>query len=135
MGIEVVFGRYIVFIDSDDWWSESFFEDMVSYIKGFGGVLIEYYDVFEEIGKKIYVRVLKYGELFWKDVFMFKVRFGVGSFFLRVDIINDYGLWFLENICYLEDVYFFILYLLLIEKVYFVLKFDFYYFVRRSLVV
>ncbi|BAD85903.1 glycosyltransferase, family 2 [Thermococcus kodakarensis KOD1] len=132
MGIEVASGRYIAFIDSDDWWSESFLEDTVSHIKGFGGVSTEYYDVFEETGKKIHVRASKHGELSWKDVLMLKARFGVGSSLLRADIINDYGLRFPENIRYSEDAYFFTLYLSLIEKVYSVPKPDFYHLVRRS---
>lgn len=131
IGIEVSSGRYIAFIDSDDWWSETFLEDTVSKMDGVDGTCTEYYDVLERDGKKIHVKFSKKGEVSWEDVLKLKVRFGNGNSLLKRSIIENYGILFPPELWYSEDVYFYAQYLSVADRVYAVSKPHFYHLVRE----
>jgi teichuronic acid biosynthesis glycosyltransferase TuaG len=131
IGIEVSSGKFLAFIDSDDWWSETFLEDTVSNMDGVDGACTEYYDVFEKNGKSIHVKFSKRGEVSWKDVLKLKVRFGNGNSLLRRNIVENYGIRFPPELWYSEDVYFYSQYLSVADRVYAVPKPHFYHLVRE----
>lgn len=135
MGIEVSSGKFLAFVDSDDWWSETFLKDTVSNIKSFGGVSTEYYDVFEDSDKKVHVKASKHGVVSWEDVLKLKARFGNGNSLLRRKIVENYGIRFPEHLWYSEDIYFYTQYLSVIDRIYVVPSPDFYHLVRGASMV
>ena len=108
LGLEVSSGKFVAFIDSDDWWSEDFLEKTVEGIKGVDAAMTNYYDVFED-GRKIAV-TFKRGELDWKDVLRLRVRFGNGNSLLRRRIVENWEIRFPERFKYAEDTYFYMAY-------------------------
>ena len=114
LGLEVSSGRFVAFIDSDDWWSEDFLEKTVEGIKGVDAVITNYYDVFEN-GKRIAV-TFKSGDLNWRDVLRLKVRFGNGNSLLRRRIVENWEIRFPQRFKYAEDTYFYMAYAAVTDK-------------------
>lgn len=131
LGLEVSSGRFIAFIDGDDWWAPSFLEDTVKHIKNYDGVFTASYDVLEANGGIVRVPCRKFGEISWKDIVRADVRFGIGNTLLRRNIIERIGLRFPEGHNFSEDTYFMMMYASQMHKGYGVKKGDFFHLIRR----
>jgi len=130
IGLDISSGKYIAFIDSDDWWSETFLEDTVEAIYTYGGVYTGYYDIFEN-GSSIRYDFKLWGETNWRSVLTMRVRFGIGNTLLRGRTIRKYSLRFPEERNYSEDSYFFLSYLSITKNLFGVNKYDFYRLIRQ----
>lgn len=115
IGIEVSSGRYLLFLDSDDWINPTVLEDALLNIKGVDGYASSY-SVITSAGKE---RLFQYkrGVYSSEDGLKIEYRFGNGNSLLKRSVIENYGIRF-PPLRYSEDAYFFYLYLSATEKIF-----------------
>ncbi len=134
LGLEISSGRFIAFIDGDDWWAPSFLEDTVVHIKHYDGVFTASYDVLDRRGNRTFVEVpyKKFGEVSWKEIVRGDVRFGIGNTLLRRNLVKRIGLRFPEGRNFSEDTYFMMMYASQVRRVYGVSNRDFFHLIRHN---
>lgn len=135
LGLEISSGRFIAFIDGDDWWAPSFLDDTISYINHYDAVFTGHYDVLERTGKHVKAFYKKFGEVSWKEIVRGDSRFRIGNTLLRRRIIDRINLRFPEGINFSEDTYFMMIYTSQIRKVYGIDKYDFFHLIRKNSLV
>jgi teichuronic acid biosynthesis glycosyltransferase TuaG len=70
LGLDYSRGKYICFLDSDDWWPSDKLEVFESYFKkGYDFLYSDYTRVYDDTKKEIYVKVKK--EIMYEDLLMF----------------------------------------------------------------
>ncbi|WP_297435613.1 glycosyltransferase family A protein [Thermococcus sp.] len=131
IGLEIASGRYVAFIDSDDWWSENFLERTMEHMRAHDGVYTGYCDVLES-GKKVYIKPKVVGHADWKPVLEMKVRFGIGNTLMKSSLIENYGIRFPDGIGVSEDSYFLLAYLSVIKRPLFGLEECMFYHLART---
>ncbi len=115
IGIEISSGRYILFLDSDDWISPGLLEDATLNFKGVEGYASSY-RVITSAGREksfVYERGMYPGD----DGLKFRYRFGNGNSVLKRSIIENYGIKF-PPFRYSEDAYFYYLYLSVTKRIF-----------------
>ncbi len=134
LGLEASSGRFLAFIDGDDWWSSMFLEDTMARIKHHDGVFTASYDVLDDGNTQTLVKVpyRKFGEVSWREIVRGDVRFGIGNTLLRRNIIERIGLRFPEGRNFSEDTYFMMMYASQVRRVYGVSSRDFFHLIRSN---
>lgn len=115
IGLESSSGKYVVFLDSDDWLSSNFLERGVEHFKGVESY-VSSFRVIRPNGSSVDI-VFKRGV--YDSVYGIKRYFWLenGNSILKRKIIVDWGLEF-PKYKYNEDVYFYVLYLSISRNVY-----------------
>ena len=115
IGFENSSGKYVVFLDSDDWLGKEFLERGVKNIKNVDGYASSFAVWFG--GDKYRKFIFENGVFSNIDALKLKFRFGNGNTMLRRIIIEKYGIRF-PVYKRSEDMYFYTLYLSNVHKIF-----------------
>jgi len=117
IGIEVSSGRYLLFLDSDDWIDERMLENGVRNLQKYKvDAYVSSYRVIRSDGSGVEFRYNP-GVYSKEDGLRLRYRFGNGNTLLKRPILDKYGIRFSEY-KYSEDSYFFYFYLSVSGDVY-----------------
>ena len=115
IGIEVSSGRYILFLDSDDWISPKLLEDALLNFKGVDGYASSYKVITSTGWERSFV--YERGVYPSGDGLKVRYRFGNGNSVLKRSIIENYGIKF-PPFRYSEDTYFYYFYLSVTRRIF-----------------
>lgn len=129
LGLDSACGKYIVFIDSDDYVSNDYLEELLSYRKGTNSDLIAISRKLDALNSKVTLSREKYTLLFSLYKF-YKSCPPWGKLYCR-DIIEQYNLRFNTQVHLGEDVMFVLTYLLETQKITLISSDKYFYEVER----
>ena len=129
LGIDKSLGKYIIFVDSDDYIKADYLENAIMSLEhGDSGMYLCGYQPVRKNGvikEKQHIPMLEEGDRNITDVeknivqlFYSSVLHAIGTKIYRKDIIDKYGIRFKENWKYYEDIYFCLNYLQYCGKIY-----------------
>lgn len=133
IGIQNAIGKYICFIDADDYVRNDFVELMVKHMVGKQIVICGYKRMENECVRKVYITECMTVEELYKKVFSeYSIHTGCWNKCFVSDVIKENKLFFDENISIGEDMLFLAKYLLLVENRYYCIS-DSLYFHRKNM--